>query len=264
MRDGEAVSHVLLFATLGAVRREHVTRRLSRRDGSARVEPEPGPAEVATGRATVVSVREPFADEAAARRWLRSAGEPELAEDLAVLGRALHAYRVVSADPYLQPVGRWQVLVARVGYGAGEEVAEGRWSDARELAARPARARRSRALDPQVRLAGVLGGHVPLLVCEELALRARLDLDHGRPRVAAVQLLAALDAALAELPAEPGGEPGGEFADRVGELATRRPEVADAAETALTSTPSAAQQDAVAATLGRLEAALRARALART
>ena len=253
MRDGEAVSHVLLFATLGASRR----RRLTRRRGPAPVEPEPAPAEVPTGRATVVSVREPFADEAAARAWLRSAGEPELAADLAVLGRALHAYRVVSADPYLQPVGRAQVLVARVGYGAGEEVAEGRWSDARELGFRPARGRRSRVLDPQARLAGVLGGHVPLLACEELALRARLDLDQGRPREAALQLLAALDAALAELPS------GGELADRVGELAERREAVARAAEAALTGTPSTAQQDTVATTLGRLEAALRARAFAR-
>ena len=54
-------------------------------------------------------------------------------------------------------------------------------------------------LHPQARLAAVLGARERPLACEELALRARLDLDHGREREAALQLLVALDAALAEL-----------------------------------------------------------------
>ena len=60
--------------------------------------------------------------------------------------------------------------------------------------------RRARVLHPQARLAAVLGAREPMLACEELALRARLDLDHGREREAALQVLVALDAALAELP----------------------------------------------------------------
>ena len=44
-----------------------------------------------------------------------------LAVDLAVLNRALHAFRLATADPYINAVGRRQALVARVGYGAGEE-----------------------------------------------------------------------------------------------------------------------------------------------
>ena len=72
------------------------------------------------------------------------------------------------------------------GWGEGEQVADGRWLHARELPARAragaARARRDRsaALRPQERLAALLGGRSTALLCEELTLRARLDLDQGR------------------------------------------------------------------------------------
>jgi len=214
---------------------------------------------VATGRATIVSAGRPLADDASAQRWLRGAGERELADDLAVLGRALHAFRAVTADPYVHPVGRAELLVARIGYGEGEEVAEGRWSDARELAPGPVRARRSKVLEPQARLAAVLGGHEQLLACQELTLRARLDLTEGRSREAAMQLLTALDAALAELPADPlGGGLGG----RLQELEAHREPVAAAARAALSGPLAVDARAAVATALGRLEAALSARALA--
>jgi len=45
----------------------------------------------------------------------------------------------------------------------------------------------------------VLGGRDALLVGEELLLRARLDLDVGRPREAALQARIALEALLGEL-----------------------------------------------------------------
>ena len=122
-----------------------------------------------------------------------------------MLNRALHAFRLVTFDPYLQPVGRRQAIVARVGFGAGEEVAAGLWTAATELTVPQGRRPRARLLAPQARLAAVLGSREAALACEELALRARMDLDHGRPREAALQLLVALDAALAELSADPGG-----------------------------------------------------------
>ena len=128
----------------------------------------------------MIAAAEPFADATAAARWLAAAGEEALAEQLAVLERALHAFRVVTADPYAEPLARERLLVARLGFGEGEEVAHGRWSQARELLPPPASRKRSKVLEPQARLAGVLGGRVPLLVCEELALRARRDLDAGR------------------------------------------------------------------------------------
>lgn len=242
-----APTHVLVFATLGAQRRGRLARR--RRPAA----PEPDPAPVSTGRATIIAA-EPFEDAAVAARWLATAGEDELAADLQILERALHAYRVVTADPYSEPLSRERLLVARVGFGEGEEVAGGRWSDARELLPAAASRRRSRMLEPQSRLAGVLGGHVPLLVCEELTLRARRDLDAGRARQAVLQLRTALDAALSELAAD------GRFATRLAELSELRPGLDAAAQGALTRGPTGPEIETASATLARLEAALRARA----
>jgi hypothetical protein len=258
VRSGEtadaAPSHVLVFATLGAVQRRRLAPRRRARDA----DPEPQPAAVATGRATVIDVGEPL-DEPRARVWLIDAGEDELSAGLAVLNRALHAFRVVTADPYLHPVGRGQAIVARVGFGAGEDVADGLWSAAKELTLAEGRRPRSRILAPQARLAAVLGARQPALACEELALRARLDLDHGRPREAALQLMVALDAALAELAADAHAR---ELAERLTELRAQREPVAAAAQAALSGPLSAAQTGAVELALGRVQAALRARAAA--
>ncbi len=253
-RDGEAdaaPSHVIVFATLGAPER----RRLSHQRRSRPAEPEPGPTPVVTGRATVIDVSRPLRDDDEAAAWLSAAGEPDLEEALGTLNRALHAYRLVSADPYLHAVARQQALVARIGYGAGEQVADGLWADARELIARPARQRRARILTPQARLAAVLGARERALACEELTLRARLDLDHGRPREAALQLLVALDAAVAELSAD---SRAAVLADRLSELRGQREAVAGAAQSALTGSLDAAELQTVAFTVGRLEATLRA------
>jgi hypothetical protein len=243
-------THVLLFATLGAPTRHRISRR---RRAAA---PQPDPTPVTTGRATVISADTPFADAAAAARWLAAAGEDQLAAHLRVLDRALHTFRVVSADPYVEPLARERLLVARLGYGEGEQVAHGRWAQARELLPPRASRRRSRILEPQARLAGVLGGHVPLLVCEELTLRARRELDAGRDRAAALQLRIALDAAMNELAA---------YAALNGRLTqlSEQSEAADAAAgAALTRRLTPSELEAVALTLGRLEAALRARAAA--
>jgi hypothetical protein len=232
---------------------------LERRRTKRQAEPEPEPAFVTTGRVTIVDVGSPFESEEDAASWLRLAGEPELAADLSVLNRALHAFRLVTADPYLGPVGRHQALVARIGYGAGEQVADGQWSDAHELIAPEGRQRRSKVLQPQARLAAILNGREQALTCEELALRARIDLDQGREREAALQLLVALDAALAELPGDPTGPA---LHERIGQLREHRDPVARAAQSALAGTLDEADAEAVAAALGRIEAALRARAVA--
>ncbi len=240
-------THVLLFATLGAPARH----RLSRRRRPAPAEPDPTP--VTIGRATVIAAAEPFADAAAAARWLAAAGEEALAEQLAVLERALHAFRVVTADPYVEPLARERLLVARLGFGEGEEVADGRWSQARELLPPPASRKRSKVLEPQARLAGVLGGRVPLLICEELALRARRDLDAGRERAAALQLRIAYEAALDELSGDE------RLAPRVGELRERLPDVVATAQVS-TRELTEEERETLSGGLARLEAALRARA----
>ncbi len=213
---------------------------------------------VSTSRATVVEVGDPFGTAGHAADWLDRAGESELEAGLAVLNRALHAYRIASADPHAHGVGRHDTLVARLGYGAGEQVADGLWTDARELID-AARRRRRRIPAAQARLAALLTGRQAALACEELALRARLDLDEGRDRAAALQVLAALDAALAELPAS---AVAAELADRVRELRTLHDGVAAAARAVLERPLDATERGTTAFALGRIEAALRARAAA--
>jgi hypothetical protein len=252
---GGPAAHVIVFATLGAPER----RRLAALRRSPRAAPpEPPPEPVSTGRATVIEVGEPFAGPETARAWLDAAGEDELAAGLRVLNRALHAFRLVTADPDVHTVGRGQALTSRVGYGVGEEVADGLWTDAREIPLSVGRSRRERVLQPQARLAAVLSGRESPLACEELTLRARQDIDHNRPREAALQLLVALDAAVAELSRD---ATAGALNDRLTELRGQREPAAAAAQAALGGALSESERETVAFTLGRIEAALRARAV---
>lgn len=252
---GAPAAHVLVLTTLGALER----RRLAAMRKRAQAEPGPEPQPVLTGRATIVDVGTPLPDEPAARAWLAAAGEAELEQGLEVLNRALHAFRLVTTNPYVNAVARDQALVARVGFGAGEQVADGLWTEAHELIQPVGRRRRFRALQPQARLAAVLGGRERVLACQELTLRARLDLDHGLAREAALQLLVALDAALAELPAD---ESAPVLAERLVELRERRDSVTQAAQAALSGPLAEADRQIVEQTLARIEAALRARAVA--
>ena len=102
----------------------------------------------------------------------------------------------------------------------------------------------------------MLGGRDAVLACEELTLRARLDLDQGRPREAALQTHLALEAALTELAAFRAQEP---VARRLDELGEHRDAMARAANEALARGPDAETVTAVAAALERVEATLRAR-----
>ena len=252
-QDAEATpTHVVVFATLGAPKR----RRLAPRRRQREAPPQPEPTPVTTGRATVIDVGQPLGGVEQARGWLQEAGDQELDAGMAVLNRALHAFRLVTADPYLHPVAKRQAIVVRLGFGAGEQVADGRWADARELVHRDGWQRGSRVLHPQARLAAVLGAREQPLACEELALRARLDLDQDRPREAALQVMVALDAALAELPSE---RAAAALAGRLSELRGQRRAVAVAAQSALGGELSVAELETVSFTLARIEAALRAR-----
>ena len=112
----------------------------------------------------------------------------------------LHAQRVATGDPALPPVTRDRALAMRVGVGAGEQVADGRWASAALVPAPvPGRGSRTAGLRPTERLAAILAGRDVALACEELTLRARTDADAARWRDCAFQLRAAVDAALAEL-----------------------------------------------------------------
>jgi hypothetical protein len=168
----------------------------------------------------------------------------------------LHMHRAATADPHVRELRREQAVVARVGYGDGDQVADGRWVKALELPAPAPRTRRDAALRPQERLGALLGGRDAVLACEELALRARQDVDAGRRREAALQLDAALTVALPEL--EP-WSPRGDVGARLTELRELHAGVRAAALAALQGGVEDADAAAVQHALERLEAALRAR-----
>lgn len=206
-------------------------------------------------RATVIDA-EPLGELEAADAWLaRACGDDSgrvVGDALFVLNQAVAGQRLAARDPWLPDADPARALVCRVGYGTGEQVADGDWESAREL---PPAAERRTMFAPQERVAALLGGREVALACEELTLRARGDLDHGRPREAALQLSIALEAALAELEGWRD-----QIGERLDELTGHRPAVAAAAQAALVGGLDDETVGAVETALERLEAALRARA----
>ena len=155
----------------------------------------------------------PLGDDDAAERWLDELRTDhdklaaELAEALVLINRAIHTHRAAVLDPTLADVDAERALVARVGFGDGDELADGRFARALEVP-RSSRARRVEGLRPQERLAGVLSGREQVAACELLILRARTDLDAERVREAALQLRVGLEALLAERQALRGARTG--------------------------------------------------------
>ncbi len=226
---------------------------------------EPGPPEPPPVTRTRVTVIDPvsLSAETQARAWLTELdSERDLLDAVAVINRVLHMHRIAAADPYVHEVFPTQALVIRAGWGEGEQVAAGRWLHARELSFSPggrrsARGRRSRAavLRPQERLAALLGARTSALVCEELTLRARLDLDHDRPYHALLELDRALALAIKELHAEQRQD----LLIRIAELEQLRPGISEQAERSRGEETAEPDEEVLAHALGRLEAALRAR-----
>jgi hypothetical protein len=246
---GDDVRHVVVIGGFDAPRR--LRRRARRAD--------PGPTSVELTRVTVIDAS-PLGELDAADAWLEAATDADAervtGEALTLLNRTVAGHRVASADPWVVDADPAHALVCRVGYGTGEQVAEGDWEAARELPLPKPAAGRSLLLAPQERLAELLGGRDAALACEELTLRARGDLDHDRPREAALQLAIALDTGLAELEA---WREQGDMAERLEELDGRREAVARAARAALEGALEPAHVADVRHALERLEAALRAR-----
>ena len=243
-----------MLGTLGAPERRRLRGRRGRRVEEA--EPEPVP----TSRATVVRPS-PFGSAAEAGEWLSGlrrdseGAERELDRAVAAVNRALRAQRVATADPYVAEISPSRALVARIGYGPGESLADGRFAEAWELPRESARTRRSMEA-PEERFAALVAGREHVLPAEELVLRARADLDAGRPREAALQARVALESLLADLR---GAGAGVERA--LGELGEARPAVGDAANAALDGELTGELAGAVADAVGRMEAALRLRRL---
>jgi len=90
-----------------------------------------------------------------------------------------------------------ELLTEQRTVGSGDEVADGRWRAANELAD-PERQKLIRrdyeALRPQERVAAVLGGRESVGPHEDLIVRARGDFDSGRLGAAALGLNAGLQA----------------------------------------------------------------------
>jgi len=259
--------HVVVLSTVGAARRVEGMLRGRRRTRPHPVACEPEPTPVTVTRATVIDP-EAVASDAQAQAWLRAL-DPER-ETLAatdVLGRVLHAYRIATADPYIHEPSPARALAIRAGWGEGEQVADGHWRQALELPWREPRLRRHAALRPQERLSVLLSAREEPLLCEELALRARRDLDQGRLAHAHVELRSAYAAALTELD----GEARPDLAPRVAELRELSASLVPASDynaslAAPTDTPTQRDphpdEQTVRHALERLEAALRARTAA--
>lgn len=189
---------VLIVRSLGAPKPGARLRR-----GPRPVDPE-DPTTVPVTRVTVAGV-ERFDGRSEAERWLEAtSGDAERRGDeirsaMLLLNRALNALRAAARDPLVQDAGATRALAIRIGYGSGDDVAEGRWAEARELA-RP-RPGRLDDLDPQTRVAAVLAGRDRVHPAETLLERARLDTEQGRLDEARFGLDAAR-AALEQVPIE--------------------------------------------------------------
>jgi hypothetical protein len=265
--------NVVVFDTVGAARaadgagagrvgRAGSRGLLGRRSGATRErEATPEPASVSTTRVTVIDPVS-LSAELQARAWLEDLDrDHDVQAAVSVINRVVQMHRIASADAYMREVSAAQALVIRAGWGEGEQVAYGQWLHARELRQRSGpRRRRNRAwaLRPQERLAALMSGRSRPLMCEELVLRARLDLDQARVDHAAVGLDHALAAAVVELTAEQRQD----LALRVAELEQLRAGVHEQAARALTATDEPLDEDLLAHALGRLEACLRARTAA--
>jgi hypothetical protein len=196
---GRDPERVLVVRIAGAP--EPPRRRIGRAKPK-RADPEAAVPTVPLTTLTAIRPR-PLGDQTTAERWLRALRDnpeaiaAELADALGFVNGAVHAQRTAVLDPGLADVAAEHALAVRIGFGGGEQLAEGRFTEALEVP-RSARRRRGEMLRPQERVAAVLAGRETVAVCELLVLRARSDLDAGRGREAALQLRVGLEALLAE------------------------------------------------------------------
>jgi hypothetical protein len=166
-------------------------RRSKQANDAGDAEPEP----VVISRVTIVDA-EPFGEEGEAESWLEQVRKPDSADEevekaLRLANRIVHAHRVAAADPYEGELSRAAAHRIRLGYGSGEQVAEGLWTEARTL---PLGSVERTRLDPDRIMAEALNGRRPIFAGDDLVLRARLDLEQGRDGQALLQARAAAEA----------------------------------------------------------------------
>ncbi|MFL5955961.1 MAG: hypothetical protein ACJ756_00770 [Solirubrobacterales bacterium] len=238
-----------MLGTVGAPQRRMFGR--ASRKGTVVDSAEAGGA-VPVARATLIHAQALSSAEEG-ERWLSRMRDDAAALDTEVdgalreLNAVLRAHRAAAADAYVREVRRSAANVVRVGYGSGDLVADGKFASAYEL---PEEARRrgraAEAMAPLERLAAVLSGTEEIGVAEELVLRARLDLDAGRLREAALQARIGLEALLASLDG-----------DDAAALSAHRQAVGEAANAALRGELGGELSEAVVAAVEDMRRVLR-------
>ena len=239
---------VLILSTLGAAER----RRLRGRRGKSVDELEAEP--VPTARVSVVRP-EPFGSREEAAGWLaelrgdEDAVAAELAAAQQVLNRALAARRAAAADPYAPDVSAARALVARIGYGSGQALTEGRHAEAWELPrGGDRRARRSMAAARRA-LRGPAGrSRASAAGRGARAARPRRPGRRPDPRRPPCEARVALEALLAELP-------------DAAALGEHRAAIGEAANAALNGELAPTELATLDAAVTAMETALRRRAL---
>jgi hypothetical protein len=213
------------------------------------VEEPAAPAEVPLSLVTFVKGTEPLSVEREAKQRLDAIRFSEehqssfVEEALRVLNVAIRAHRAGAHDPYAIEVTLRDARRVRIGYGATDQVQEGRWEAALELPP-PAgpRSTRIERLRPAEAVAAVLSGRSRMLEAEDLLLRAFVDLDNHRSRGAAFQV----GAAIRLLPLELGPD----ASDEIPGLRSLEPRVTRTAELEA----AAAERELDASEVGELEA----------
>lgn len=198
--------------------RPSVRAPLVARRGRRTPMPAPTPAEAGAPAAPVplavlthVLATEAFADlvtaEATLARWAADPGECELLVEraLTVVNLGIAAYRTAAGDPYAGEVMSLDPRAVRIGFGVPGEIGAGRWLGAWTLPRDEAPPDDGPSVDElrvTERVAAALGGQIVVYEAEELALRALLDLNHGRARAAAAGAAAAVAVLAEELAAQ--------------------------------------------------------------
>jgi len=194
----DADPDVLVIRSLGAVR---AGARL-RKGKPVPLEAEPPPDPLALSRYTLTKAL-PFEDTERASDWLEQVISDDavttalLEEVVTTVNRALLAYRVSAPDAYAGDLNASAAIAVRFGYGTGQELADGRWTAATELAEGRRRSLRAEMIDgvgAQERVAGVLGGRDEVRPEETLLVDAERAAAQGRTRLAAMTLGLAVEA----------------------------------------------------------------------
>jgi hypothetical protein len=190
-----------LLGAAGARQAGRLARRRAREEGA-----DAGLQDVAVLRASFIRASTPFADRRDADRFVdelsdggERAGE-HVERALRAINEMIRAHRAAGPDPYAVELTPEDARAIRVGYGGGQEVANGTWLRALSLpTARIGRVSRAERVRPTEELAAALAGRAPVMEGEDVLGRVLLDLDQRRPRAAARQLDAALALLIAEL-----------------------------------------------------------------